>query len=162
MALSIRKPSFWRSDREIRDASHTVVGKYRLTGFWQMKAEGEAQGRKLILSYTGWDTRYSQMTDASGNVIARIEPTGWWGTSYKLTYNGKEYRWKMNGWGTAFMLYEGETEIIRVHPGGYFKEGSVTTHRPMENKDLIPLVIYGLYQQHLVASNTAATGTVTS
>jgi|GEM_PF-4909409 len=164
MPLSIVKPSFWKSYREVRDASNALVGWYKLSNAWQTKAEGEVQGRRFHFSYVGWDGRYSQMTDTSGHVIARIEPIGWWGTWYKLTYNGKEYRWRMNGWGTESMMYDvptqagGETEIVRVRPGGYFKPGTVTVHRPMDTKELIPLVLYSIYQQHVIASQSAASG----
>lgn len=156
MPLSIVKPSFWKSYREVRDASNVLVATYRLSNAWQTKAEGEVQGRRFLFGYTGWDGRYSQMTDMSGQVIARIEPIGWWGMWYKLTYNGKEYRWRMSGWGTEFMIYDGETEIVRVRPGGYFKPGTVTAHRPMDNKELLPLVLYGIYQLHVIASQSAA------
>lgn len=163
MPLTILKSSFWKSSREIQDASHVVLGTYNLSNIWCTKAEGEALGRKLLFNYTGWDNRYSQMTDASGQVLARIEPVGWWGMRYKLTYNGKEYLWKMSGWGNTFMIYDppdgeagSETEIVRVHPGGYFKPGTVTVQKPMDNKDLIPLILYGFYQQYMIASQAAA------
>ena len=162
MSFTIVKPSFWKSDREIRDDSNALVGHYRLAGAWHTKAEGEAHGRKLRFGYKGWDNRYTQMTDESGNLLATIEPVGWWGVKYKLVSGGKEYGWTTNGWGTAFMIFDGEKEIARVRLGGYFKPGTIETHGAIEMKDLIPLILYGLYQYYVISSNAAATGSAAS
>ena len=100
--------------------------------------------------------RYSRMTDASGNVIATMAPADWWGMRYKLSYNGKEYLWKLNGWGTVFTIFDGEREIARVHPGGYFWPGRVAVQNHMENKDLVPLILFGIYQLYMISSQAAA------
>lgn len=158
MTFSIRKPSFWKSDREIRDPSNALVGEYRVANAWWTKGEGEAYGRKLRFGYTGWDGRYSQMTDESGNILAHMEPAGWWGLECKLTYGAKVYRWKLNGWGTAFTVYEGETELMRVTPRGYFKEGTIALGDRIDAKDAIPLALYGIYQLQMISSQSAASG----
>ncbi len=127
-----------------------------MTNWSWTKGEGEARGRRLRFSYDGWDSRYNYMTDASGQKLATFEPVGWWGTQFKLLYDGKGYGWKVNGWGTTFSILDGETEIIRVFQGGYFKPGSITVNRAMDEKDLLPLILYGLYQMQIYASNSSS------
>jgi hypothetical protein len=162
MALTITKPSFWRTDREFRDDTRMLIGKFRFVNAWQTKAEGEAEGRKLFFSYPGWDSRYSEMSESGGVVVARFEPVGWWGTWYKLTYKGKDYRWRMNGWGTEYVLYDGETEVLRVKPGGYLKPGTATVSGAMSEKDALPLVQFSLYLAYLIAAQAAAGASVAS
>ena len=158
MRYRIIKPSFWKSDREIRDDSNALAGTYRLANLWGTKAEGEARGRELLFDYTGWDNRYTRMTDASGQVLATMEPVGWWGMKYKLTHGGKEYGWKTNGWGTSFMLYDGAAEIVRVRVGGYFTPGTIEGEGALNDADLIPLILFGLYQQYVISANASAAG----
>lgn len=155
---SIVKPSFWHSRREVRNASNVLLGYYQHSGWTQSKAEAEAHGRKLIFSYKGWDNRNARMTDMSGNVLATFEAVGWIRTQFKLTYGGREYAMKLNGWGTTFSIFDGETEVLRVTPGGYFKPGTITVHTAIEEKEMLALVFFGLYEQYQIMAAASAAG----
>jgi hypothetical protein len=155
MEMTITKPSFWRSDLQIRDESRMLVGKYRYLNAWQTKAEGEIEGRKILFSYKGWDSRYTEMSDPATGVIGTIEPADWWGAKYKLTYGGKEYRWAVSGWGTSFTISDGETEILRVRPGGYLRPGNIVVQSAMPARDALPLALFGIYQLYLMASQSS-------
>lgn len=155
---SIVKPSFWHSRREIRNASNVLLGYYQHSGWMQSRAEAETHGRKLIFSYKGWDNRSATMTDVSGNVLATFEAVGWVRTQYKLSYGGKEYTMKLNGWGTTFTIYEGETEVLSATPGGYFKPGTITVQSTIEEKDMLALVFFGLYEQYQIMAAASAAG----
>ncbi len=157
---TIHKPSFWSPTREIRDRSNAIVGTYQLAGYWGTDVEAESYGRKLRFGYRGWDNRYAQMTDASGAPLATLEPVGWWGTHYGLKSGGKTYRWTMNWWGSAFKMYDGDIEIMRVTVGGYFTPGRIEMQRTMEGKELVPLVLFGIYYHNSLSANAAATGVI--
>ena len=153
---TIIKPSFWRSRREIQDASHGKVGYLVSTSSWKTTAEGEMRGRRFKFTPRGWDQRKAEMTDMSGQVFGTSEPKGWWGTRYLMRYGGAEYEWKPNGWNTSFSIRQGEREILTVRPGGYFKPGLITIMSDIEEKDALPLALFGLYQMDLYSAQTAA------
>jgi hypothetical protein len=158
--LRIVKPSFWGSRREIHDAAGMTIAHFKMTNWTQNKAEGEARGRQFRFAYDGWDSRYNYMSDMSGTKIATFEPVGWWGTQFKLVYDGVEYSWKPNGWGTGFTLKKGEEEIMRVHCGGYFRPGTITMQGDMQEKELIPLILYGLYEMQIYSAQAASASPV--
>jgi hypothetical protein len=163
-AFTIEKPSFWKSRREILDASHGKAGFLQTTSMWKTTAEGEAHGRKFRFTPRGWDQRKAEMTDMSGQVVGRLEPSGWWGMRFKMVYGGTEYEWKPNGWGTRFTIRQGEKEVMNVRPGGYFKPGMITISSDIAEKDALPLALFGLFQMELYAahSSAASSGAVTA
>lgn len=127
-----------------------------MTNWMQNKAEGEVRGRHFTFGYDGWDSRYNYMRDMSGQKLATFEPVGWWGTQFKLVYEATEYSWKPDGWGSGFTLRQSEEEIMRVKCGGYWKPGTITMQRDMPEKEVLPLILYGLYQMQLYAAQTSS------
>jgi hypothetical protein len=161
---AIIKPSFWKSRREIQDASHGKAGFLQTTSMWKTTAEGEARGQRFTFTPRGWDQRKAEMTDMSGQVVGRLEPTGWWGMTFKMSYGGGDYEWKPNGWGTRFTIRQGEKEIMLVRPGGYFKPGIIEISSDIPEKDALPLALFGLFQMELYSaqSSAASSGVVTT
>lgn len=158
--LKIVKPSFWSSRREIHDAAGMPIAYIAMKGWAHSKAEGEARGKQFTFAYDGWDTRYNYMSDMSGKRVATFEPIGWWGMQFKLIFDGKEYSWKPNGWGSGFTLFEGETEVMGVKCGGYFRPGTISMQRDIPEKELLPLVLYGLYQMQLYVAQASSASSV--
>lgn len=161
-AYVITKPSFWNTRREIRDAAGGRIGYFTMTGWWWTRAEGEARGRRFRFgTESGWDTRRIYMADMSGQKVAHIAPKNWWGNEYRLTYGNEEYTWKVNGWGTTFTISRGDTEVLRVRHGGYFKPGEIRFDT-IDEEDALNLALFGLFQMQVHASNSSAAGAAVS
>lgn len=156
-AFTIEKPSFWNSRYELRDAVHGKPGSFAMTSIWTSKAEAEAYGRKFLFAPKSmWDLRRGVMTDASGHMIASAEPKDWWGKAI-FSYGGTEYLWTPATWHSGFTLMRDDTKVAQVRVGGYFKPGTVEIFEGGE-KDLLPLILFGMYYSQLYANHAAAGG----
>lgn len=163
IAFTVAKSSFWNTEREIHDSAGGTIGRFGMTGWWWTTGEAEARGHQYRFGVdNAWWSQKTHMTDMSGQTIAHIAPKGWWGTEYLLTYSNQEYILKVNGWGTGFTLSQGGADIMRVREGGYFKPGSVTIFGSLADKDALILVLFGLFQLQIHASNASASGAAVS
>lgn len=153
---AIVKPSFWKSRREVLDHSKMMVAYMETVSFWQNSVRGEApRGNPINMKTIGWDDRKTQMTDASGTVLGTITPKGFLGTRYVLMFKDKEYQWKLSTWGTGFSIFDAEGEVMSVRAGGYFKPGSVEARREMPEKEMLPLVLFGIYQVSILSNQAS-------
>ncbi|OGG60407.1 hypothetical protein A2765_03080 [Candidatus Kaiserbacteria bacterium RIFCSPHIGHO2_01_FULL_56_24] len=158
--LHIKKPSFWSGTRELFNEHGGKVGTFRmLTLLSWRKAEGEAGGKTLRFSYSGWNTHRSQATDEWGRVVGTMHRSYWCGTNAQLILHEKEYLWHANLAGTHFSIEETDgTEVIRVTGcGGFGMKGSVRILRAINTQEAIELIYMGLYQMRLFEAEVAAT-----
>lgn len=158
--IFVRKPSWWRSERELFDHTRARVGSFRLTSMWTYNAaECESLGKKLSMEFTNWYMNKIEVKDAGGQSVGSAE-MNMWGMRAAITFGGKEYSWKPNMWGTRFTILGADgRELIRVSERyGFEREAPAEILQHIDTSEAVTLVLIGTFLMRSVEMQGASAG----